>query len=177
VSCSWNVARLRVERTILLGRAMTDKEQFRVLDEPFYQPQGKRGGALRSGLRGAPAGDGQGTDRLRQVALHRIHGLEAWQAPDHRRLQRRHDRLRSGRALPARSQRHALARRSADHRCAHRCDLLPRRNCRGASGHDGGHPPADRPPAHAAARQEGRTDPRPPRFSVGHLVQSRATRA
>jgi ribulose-bisphosphate carboxylase large chain len=154
-------------------RAMTDKEQFKVLDEPFYQPARQRGGALRSSLCGASAGDGQGSDRLRQVALHRIHGLEARQAADHGRLQRRHDRLRSGRALPARSQRHALARRSADHRCAHRRHLLPRRNRRGASGHHGRHPSADRPPAHAAARQEGRTAARPCRFSAGHFVQPR----
>jgi nitric oxide reductase NorQ protein len=40
---------------------------------------------------------------LRQVALHRIHGLEARPAADYRRLQRRHDGLRSGRTLPARS--------------------------------------------------------------------------
>ena len=48
---------------------MINKDQYKVQKEPFYQAQGNEVVAVRGGLCGASAGDGQRPDRLRQIAL------------------------------------------------------------------------------------------------------------
>jgi len=51
-------------------------DPYRIAAEPYYQPLGNEGPDLSGGLCRAPAGHAQGTDRMRQDAVHRAHG---WQ--------------------------------------------------------------------------------------------------
>ena len=153
-------------------------------------PHRRRSRRLPRRLRGPPPGPAQGPDRLRQDALRRAHGAPALPrgarqratpldraAAGHRRLPRGPDGVRPGGALPAHRRRDGVDRRAAHARGAHRRDLLPRRDRRGAQGHHRPHPSAHRPPPHAADREERRRSSRRTRTSCSSSRTTRATRA
>ena len=144
-------------------------------EEPYYLPRGQRGARCSSGLpRARPAGDAQGPDRLRQDALRRAHGValgrplvtvachDDLSASDltGRYLIRGGETVWLDGPLTARGPR--------------RRDLLPRRDRRGAAGHD--RRASTRSPTTGASCPSTRpasSSSRAPGFQLVDLVQPR----
>ena len=133
----------------------------------------RRNCCLRNLSRSAARRHAEGTDRLRQDALRRAHGVAARTAARHRRVPRRSVGQRSHGPLSDSRRRDRLARRPADARGEAGRDLLSRRDHRGTHRHGRRHPPADRRSADSAARQGRRAARGGSELSARRLVQPR----